>query len=1256
MRVVYRAVGSERPGLAASSSSSSGQLVVGSTAAAAAGGRLYLQFPISVTASPSVTLLSYGRIEFADSGETDLESGPGVELVLDDEFHALAGMDLVQLSGIVAQAADTTTSAEGAFFPELAKVLVESMPDLVFDAGQGTGSNLLQAGVAGIGDGSDDNDTAYHFYWSTDPHLTQVQVDREMPAIAVTGDQDRIYLETEAGAQAVRLLVRDLPAGTYYLYVVCPLTGTVPLARSRGIEVRHHPVIGGLTVGSSDVEVTLDSGGLLDLRGEATGQGQGAVAIGYAVVDHDDEVPVHLFCAERSDLDAASLILDGGRVTGLAGAAVVTPSQGLAEGQGSFLWDISAPPLVAAGDYYLYLAASDGQTQALRRSVRRVHLRHSPFLQLDPLDDEVLSGADTVVTGGRRPQRYLTLTWGRNGADGDGDLDSDARIGLYFSQVAAAGEGQSSGWSLPDGAGDLLTGVETRGGVIAEDLPEDPDEWQDNQYPWDLWAAGESGRTVPVAGVVHYLYGVIGDGQGRRLAQMNGGRPNDAGAKVVFLHPPALQVLQPAVDVTVTPGHRARVSWEDVDLDSDARIRVIATTVDHGLVSDFATVATGQARVVNSESGDPAAAVDPLRDLSEDDPVDWLDFSADGLTAGLYYLYVAITDQGRFDERSLAWRAYGRLQVEGEAQPVSGPRVAILPEVFTLGTDGARQSFSVAVDAGTDTVDLVQLVLQIDGRMLEVVDQDAGRTGVQPFAVGAAFSAARLVTNRVVDPGDGNLRLLLEYFEPTERSVPELDGVQSLVSFALQSLEQEGPVTVELVAEDATGLGSRLIRDGVEVAVPEPGALANGRLVVERAVVRGIVDLEGRGETDVALDVGLRPWSRYEDLQDPVFAAANDTDPLRAGVQMQLAADGGFELRQVPTGRLDLTVHRDGYLNGWAEGLELNPGQTLEGIRAATPGSLSGLILGGDVAGYRAGDGSSPPDNEVTLADWDYVAAYFAAGSAGDGRADITGDGVVDIHDLSLVGANYLRHGPRPVYRPITVDQRVVPLWLSVPAGPMAAGEEIEVALQVNDGDLTGIRAFEVELIADPEAWELIGERINDGLVQALTARRMEPSGWRTAAVLPGREADLAQTSIPATWRFRARVEGAALPRLGAAVLLDREDRPVTAWVSGSSGEGVQPREPLLGQNYPNPFNPGTSIPVVVPASADAGGALVRLEVYSLSGQRVRLLWDGPLGTGTHRLEWDGRDSAGRPVASGVYLCRLRVNRIEQVKRMVRIR
>jgi flagellar hook assembly protein FlgD len=73
-----------------------------------------------------------------------------------------------------------------------------------------------------------------------------------------------------------------------------------------------------------------------------------------------------------------------------------------------------------------------------------------------------------------------------------------------------------------------------------------------------------------------------------------------------------------------------------------------------------------------------------------------------------------------------------------------------------------------------------------------------------------------------------------------------------------------------------------------------------------------------------------------------------------------------------------------------------------------------------------------------------------------------------------------------------------------------------------------------------------------------------------------------------------------------------------------------------LGKPVPNPFNPSTIIPLTLPAAAT-----VHLHIYDVGGRRVRSLHDGPLAAGVHRVLWDGRDDAGRELASGVYLIRL---------------
>jgi hypothetical protein len=90
------------------------------------------------------------------------------------------------------------------------------------------------------------------------------------------------------------------------------------------------------------------------------------------------------------------------------------------------------------------------------------------------------------------------------------------------------------------------------------------------------------------------------------------------------------------------------------------------------------------------------------------------------------------------------------------------------------------------------------------------------------------------------------------------------------------------------------------------------------------------------------------------------------------------------------------------------------------------------------------------------------------------------------------------------------------------------------------------------------------------------------------------------------------------------------------------------PTEFALNQNYPNPFNPTTTIGFAVP---DAGE--VKLAIYNLRGQLVRILHNGPLAAGHHKVVWDGADAQGAKVATGVYVYRLEGNNFIAHRKLV---
>jgi hypothetical protein len=99
--------------------------------------------------------------------------------------------------------------------------------------------------------------------------------------------------------------------------------------------------------------------------------------------------------------------------------------------------------------------------------------------------------------------------------------------------------------------------------------------------------------------------------------------------------------------------------------------------------------------------------------------------------------------------------------------------------------------------------------------------------------------------------------------------------------------------------------------------------------------------------------------------------------------------------------------------------------------------------------------------------------------------------------------------------------------------------------------------------------------------------------------------------------------------------------------VSVSENEGLQQRFELL-QNFPNPFNPSTTIQLALSLQSDFD-----ITIYDVLGREVRSYSFEHIPAGVHKIAWDGRNSQGAQVASGVYLYRVRSGEITLTKRML---
>jgi len=88
-----------------------------------------------------------------------------------------------------------------------------------------------------------------------------------------------------------------------------------------------------------------------------------------------------------------------------------------------------------------------------------------------------------------------------------------------------------------------------------------------------------------------------------------------------------------------------------------------------------------------------------------------------------------------------------------------------------------------------------------------------------------------------------------------------------------------------------------------------------------------------------------------------------------------------------------------------------------------------------------------------------------------------------------------------------------------------------------------------------------------------------------------------------------------------------------------------------LSANRPNPFQLSTSLGYTLSREC-----AVHISIFSVSGRRVRSLFQGRKPAGPHGIVWDGKDENGNLMPSGVYWCHLEAGSFQVSRRMALIR
>jgi len=252
-----------------------------------------------------------------------------------------------------------------------------------------------------------------------------------------------------------------------------------------------------------------------------------------------------------------------------------------------------------------------------------------------------------------------------------------------------------------------------------------------------------------------------------------------------------------------------------------------------------------------------------------------------------------------------------------------------------------------------------------------------------------------------------------------------------------------------------------------------------------------------------------------------------------------------------------------------------------------------------------------------------------AAGTFQFARHDGTGDGTINIVDViyqinRILGRPVDQPLSKVVYSPVTVDLNQ----------PMASGAALYLPVTIEtDTPIGGLQlayAYDPSLVtvgeprmAVPSDDVTLEWYAKDGILRVIA---YSISG---EAIVLGRSALMIPVTVP-----EGRTPEITLTE---AVLSDPSGRDVPVRLGQTRvAVAAAPTSFSLAVARPNPFNPSTTIAYEVPEQTH-----ITLTIYNLLGQEVVRLVDQAQAAGRYETVWQGVNSRGAGVASGVYLYRI---------------
>jgi len=425
-------------------------------------------------------------------------------------------------------------------------------------------------------------------------------------------------------------------------------------------------------------------------------------------------------------------------------------------------------------------------------------------------------------------------------------------------------------------------------------------------------------------------------------------------------------------------------------------------------------------------------------------------------------------------------------------------------------------------------------------------------------------------------------------------------------------LKEDGETTVFLkntidnTAGKITGLGT--------ISLSKDGISGTGRLLSVTFVAKAV------GEAQITLS------NLYADSSEAITIPLNIPDIVITVLDAD-SANLFFSIDETPiraggTFTLHLNVENVTDLAGWLcdivfdpntfEAIEVNEGDFLKKDDAKTF-FLKGAIDNTD--GKITGLGAVSLSRDGVSGTGRLLSLIFVAKTVGEAQVTLTNQyaGSSDLVPISMSISEFV----------FNVEERIFPPW------------DVNQDGEVNILDLMHVAQYLRENPSVNPQSDVDGDG-TIGILDLITvAQHFDESTASAPILIPKNGVNIGpfvegtQELTPATiqaWIENAQIEndGSFAFQKGIANL----QRLLTL---------LTPKRTALFANYPNPFNPETWIPYQLAKPAE-----VSLTIYAANGKMIKTLVLGHQDAGIYKsrnraVHWDGRNSIGEPVASGIY-------------------